>query len=70
MLGTDGGGTHWFQAWHRTRPPVGRWLETETDSELCGSPWKTSAYWSLQSHYLSTAQLTCHLQESREGEKF
>lgn len=63
MLGTDGGGTHWFRAWHRTRPPVGPWPGTGTGSGPCGSPWTTSACWSLQSHCLSAAQWTCHLQE-------
>lgn len=71
MLGTDGGGTHWFRAWHRTRPPVGPWPGTGTGSGPCGSPWTTSACWSLQSHCLSAAQWTCHLQEGggeRESE--
>lgn len=62
MLSTDGGGTHWFQAWHRTHPPAGPWPGTETGSGLCGSPWRTSACWSPQSHCLSAAQWTCHLQ--------
>lgn len=69
MLGTDGGGTHWFRAWHQTRPPVGPWPGTGTGSGPCGSPWRTSACWSHQSHCLSAAQWTCHLQEGCWGEQ-
>lgn len=72
MLSTDGGGTHWFQAWHRTRPPVVPWPGTETGSGLCGSLWRTSACLSPQSHCLLAAQWTCHLKDrettGKEGE--
>lgn len=61
MLSTDGGGTHWFQAWHRIRQPGVPWPGTETGSGPCGSLWRTSACLSPQSHYLSAAQWTCHL---------
>lgn len=67
MLSTDGGGTHWFQAWHRKRPPGAQWPGTETGSGLCGSPWKTSAYWSPRNHCLSAAQWTCRLTERKQG---
>lgn len=67
MLSTDGDGTHWFQAWHRIRPPGAQWPGTETGSGLCGSPWKTSAYWSPQNHCLSAAQWTCRLTERKQG---
>lgn len=66
MFGTDGGGTHWFRAWHRKRPPVGPWPGTGTGSGPCGSPWRTSACWSHQSHCQSAAQWICHLQEGEE----
>lgn len=65
MLSTDGGGTHWFQAWHRTRPPAVRWPGTETGSGLCGSLWRIFAYLSPRSHCLSTVRWTCHLRERK-----
>lgn len=73
MLSTDGGGTHWFQAWHRTRLPAVQWPGTETGSGLCGSLWRIFACWSPQSHCLSAARWTCHLRNrkttEREGER-
>lgn len=66
MLSTDGGGTHWFQAWHRTRPPGVRWPGTETGSGLCGSPWTTSVCSSLQSRCLSATLWTGHLRDTKE----
>lgn len=68
MLSTDGGGTHWFQAWHRTHPPVVQWPGTKTGSGPCGSLWRISAWLSPQSHYLSAAQWICHLKD-RVGNK-
>lgn len=65
MLSTDGGGTHWFQAWHRTRPPAVQWPGTETGSGLCGSRWRIFACLSPQSRCLSTARWTCHLRDRR-----
>lgn len=70
MLSTDGGGTHWFQAQHRTHPPAVQWPVTETGSGLCGSLWRTSVYWSPQSHCLSAARQTCHLQNGGKDFKY
>lgn len=64
-MSTDGGGTHWFQAWHRTRPPVVQWPGTETGNGQCGSLWMISAYLSPQSHCLSTARWTGHLGDKK-----
>lgn len=65
MLSTDSGGTHWFLAWHRTRPPAVRWPGTGTGSGPCASPWRISACWSPQSRCQSAARWTCHLREGQ-----
>lgn len=69
MLSTDGGGTHWFQAWHRTRPPAVQWPGTETGSGLCGSLWRIFAYLSPQNHCRSAVRWTCHLGDRKMTER-